>query len=44
MSVLQDYNVAGGIVDNLLRSYCGDRTIIGVGDKEIEMEVESGIR
>ena len=44
VSVLQDYKVPGGVVDYLLRSYCEGRTIIGVGDKEIEMEVESGIR
>ena len=45
IEILRDYRVQGEIIDFISRVYTGDRTKIGIGgDKEIEIELESGIR
>ena len=43
MSFLQDYKMPGRVVNYSLRTYCWEKRILGVGDREIEMEVKSRI-
>ena len=45
IEIMRDYRIQGEIIDFIGRIYTGDRTYIGLGgDRQIEIELESGIR
>ena len=44
MEVLKDLKVPVDVIDLVRRGYVGDRTRVGVGDREVLIDVNSGIR